>query len=198
MENDPERPSRLLEEVLARPEFGVPAGDRSSLIWRLLDALADLWSRIPAWVETMMMVLVVAAAVALIVALLRGGLVSSRRGQRAVTGEEDEAGAAREPAAELYRRGIAAHDTGDHRAAVVLLFRAMVQRLAEVGLLLDDPSRTNREHERDLRRRRAERSAFAAAVPPFERVRYGRRDATAEDARVLREAARAVFDRGTA
>lgn len=196
MDHDPDRPSRLLEDVLARPEFGAPIDEQSSLLWRMLDTLAELWSRIPEWVDTVLMVVVVVGAVFLIVALLRGGVVSSRRSRSAVTGEEDDAATLREPASELYRRGIVAHDAGEHREAVVFLFRAMVNRLAEVGLLLDDPSRTNREHQRDLRRRRDESRAFADAVPPFERVRYGRRDATADDARVLREAARAVFTKG--
>jgi hypothetical protein len=76
---------------------------------------------------------------------------------------------------------------------VLWFFRAVVARLAETGILLDDASRTNREHQRDLRRRPVEAGAFARATPPFERVRYGSREATPEDASLAREAADVVF-----
>lgn len=87
---------------------------------------------------------------------------------------------------------------GDFGAAVTRLFRAIVARLTERGLLLDDESRTNFEHLRDLRKTRESR-CFAAAIPPFERVLYGRHAATREDAEATLAAAAPLFpDEGAA
>lgn len=190
---DPARPSRLLEDVLTRPEFGASSSDGPTWLQRAVDSLAQLVGNAPAWMETALLAAVIGGALLLIVALLRGGLVGARRTATAQVADEDDAAERREPAAELYRRGQEAHAAGRYSDAVVLLFRAIVHRLAEVGLLLDDPSRTNREHQLDLRRRQEEGRAFASAARPFERVRYGQGDATAEDAQLVDAAARLVF-----
>ena len=74
----------------------------------------------------------------------------------------------------------------------------MLARLTERGLLLDDESRTNFEHLRDLRDAR-EAQWLAQAIPPFERVHYGGRAATREDAEAALAAAAPLFpDAGTA
>lgn len=191
--HDPDRPSRLLEDVLDRAEFGSSSEVASGWLERAIESLIAVWDLVPPWIDALLMALVVVGAIAMIVTLLRGGLVSSRRAANAGAADEDDRAVPREPASELYRRGLGAADGGQHTEAVVLLFRAIVHRLAEVGLLLDDPSRTNREHQRDLRRRREEARAFASAASPFERVRYGQCEATAEDATVVRAAANLVF-----
>lgn len=188
---DPERPGRLLDDVLSRPEFGDQPVHTPSWLESLLDRF-DFFVDLPVWLDWVIAGIVVTLAISLVVLLLRDGGVFARR--KAVTpelGEDADAFAANPDT--LFREGLAAHDAGRHSDAVVLLFRAIVARLSRIGLLLDDPSRTNREHQRDLRRRRHEADAFARAIPPFERVRYGSREATADEAAVVRDAAAAIF-----
>jgi hypothetical protein len=100
-------------------------------------------------------------------------------------------------ARDLLRQGRLAHREGRHSEAVILFFRATVARLTERGLLLDDRSRTNREHLRDLRRREREAKALSAVIPGFERVRYGKREATNDDAELALSTAVSLFPEDT-
>jgi hypothetical protein len=190
---DPDRPRRLLEEVLARPEF---QGGGSSPSW-LDDFLARLFgggaAGVPDWLGAGVTVAIVLAAAALVVYLLSEGGARRARGTAAPATEGDPSAPAAEPARALYRRGEEAARAGRHAEAVVLLFRAMVARLVERGLLLADPSRTNREHLRDLRRRPREAEAVRSVLPAFERVRYGAAAAGREDAQLAARAAAALF-----
>jgi hypothetical protein len=97
------------------------------------------------------------------------------------------------PAADLYRAAREAQASGRSTEAIVLFFRAMVARLVERGFLLGDPSRTNREHARDLRRRPEECALLMEALPVFEGVRYGRSAAGEEDARAAAALAAHLF-----
>ena len=63
--------------------------------------------------------------------------------------------------------------------------------------LLEDPARCRparpSRHLRALRRRPAEAETLSAAIPPFERMRYGTIPAVAADADLTLSAARALF-----
>ncbi|MCA9753767.1 MAG: hypothetical protein KC591_16340, partial [Gemmatimonadetes bacterium] len=84
---DPELPSRLLRDVMARPEFRAPTDAPPAwLSW--LDRVREAWAGVPSWVDVLLMTLTVAAGVALVIWLLvdHGG-----RGRRVVvvaTGDE--------------------------------------------------------------------------------------------------------------
>ena len=69
----------------------------------------------------------------------------------------------------------------------------MIARLTERGLLLNDPSRTNREHLRDLRRREDEARLLRSAIPAFENVRYGKNEPVDADLAETLAAAQALF-----
>jgi hypothetical protein len=191
---DPDLPTRLLEEVLSRPEFGNRITERSNPLADAIERLAAAWSRMPDWVDATLTGLVIATALALVLWLLADAGGVGRRRRRALA-EEPGAAARSEgtSAAEVYRQGRAALAEGRHAEAIVLLFRAMILRLTERGLLLNDPSRTNREHLRDLRRREREARALRSAIPAFERVRYGRGEPAADEAAQALAAAQTLF-----
>jgi hypothetical protein len=189
---DPDRPRRLLEEVLARPEFH---GGEASPGWLsdFLDRLFGSAGTVPDWLGAAVTAAIGIGAVLLVAHLLSDGRV--RRARRAGAGAADGAPAAggAEPARELHRRGAAAARAGRHAEAVVLLFRAILARLIERRLLLADPSRTNREHLRDLRARPREAAAVRAVMPAFERIRYGGAAAGPEEATLAAREAAAFF-----
>lgn len=68
---------------------------------------------------------------------------------------------------------------GDHRSAIRLVFLSLLAWLQDQGQLKYDPSRSNREYQRDLRGRPESASIFRAAADPFERCWYGGRDLSA-------------------
>jgi hypothetical protein len=191
---DPERPRRLLEEVLARREFGERGAAASDALARWLEGLSDALGHAPRWLEEALLVALVAGAALLLILAFgdRGGRARRARAGGAGTGTGDGAEPARAPARALLADGLAARAAGRWTEAVELLFRATVAGLVEHGLLLDDPARTNREHVRDLRARGDAARVLAGAVSPFERVRYGRRAATETEAERVATAAAAL------
>lgn len=190
---DPERPRRLLEEVLSRSEFrGAPSPDAHP-VTRFLDELLRAFGRAPDWVgDAITVVILAAAGVFLVWILAEGGLPGGLRRRRTPAPEVVES-AGRVAAVELYRAGREHLRAGAFGEAVVHLFRAMIGRLTERELLLDDPSRTDREHLRDLRARPGESAVLATALPTFERVRYGNRSVGERQARDVLVAAEALF-----
>ena len=177
-------PSRLLDDVLARSEFAGSVTNARNPLQDAIERLAAAWSQLPTWVDTILTGVVLAAAAALVIWLLADVGVFGRHRRRAAreSGPAAEVGATTGSAAALFREGREAHAAGRLAEAITLLFRAMVARLVERGLLLDDPSRTNREHLRDLRRREREAAALRSATPAFERVRYGEMEPAVSDA----------------
>ena len=194
---DPELPARLLDEILARPEFAARMTEERNPLGDAIGRLAAAWSQMPTWVDAALTGVVIAAAIALVLWLLVdiGGF--GRRGRRArqvaPSTPGNDGGPARASSGELYRSGRAAHAEGRPADAIILLFRAMIARLTERGFLLNDPSRTNREHLRDLRRRKGEARALRSAIPAFENVRYGKGEPVAADVAEALAAAQALF-----
>ena len=191
---DPELPSRLLDDILSRPEFASQVVEGRNPLSDAIERLAAAWSRLPGWVDGVLTGVVIAAAIALVLWLLVdvGGL-GRRRRRAAPSAPGDPEHVAAVSADEIYRQGRAAHAEGRFADAIILLFRAMIARLTERGLLLNDPSRTNREHLRDLRRREGEAQALRSAIPTFEHVRYGEREPVAAEASETLAAAQKLF-----
>jgi hypothetical protein len=192
---DPGLPSRLLDDVLARPEFGREAAERLNPLGEALYRFFRFWSALPAWVDALLTGVVIAVAIALVLWLLLDTGALGRRRRRATTpvGPAARVTAHRPRSRDLFREGRAARAEGRFADAVVLLFRAIVTRLTERGVLLDDPSRTNREHLRDLARRKREAPALVATLPAFERVRYGGAPAAEDEAAGALAAAAPLF-----
>lgn len=195
---DLERPRAALEDVLSRAEFHRPADQPPHWLDELLQRLLGGLGPAPEWVGTAITVLVVAAAVTFVVyVLVDGGAFRRRRRGGAPAPSATTSETSGVPARSWYDQGRNAFDAGRHSEAVVLLFRGIVGRLAELGFLLRDTSRTNREHLRDLRVRPREEAMLRVTIPPFERVCYGAKPAEEKDARVLLEAATHLFADGT-
>lgn len=193
---DPEGPRRLLEEILARREFQDGAAEPPGWVLELLDRILGRTGPAPPWMGDAITIGVVLAAILFLGHLFLEGRPSRRR-DGAGAGGAGPGDAGRVSSVALFRKGCDELGGGRPSEAVVLFFRAMVARMTERGLLLDDASRTNREHLRDLRDRREEAAAVAVALGPFERVLYGRgRAAPAEAQRVL-AAARVLFPEET-
>jgi hypothetical protein len=191
---DAERPRAALEQVLARPEFHRPIDDPPRWLDELLQRLFGGMSPTPSWIGTGVTILVVAAAVAFVVyALVDGGAFRRRRRGATVVSAVDAAAASRVTARAWFDEGRRAFEAGRHSDAVIALFRGIVARLTELGFLLTDPSRTNREHLRDLGARPREEALLRATMPTFERVRYGERPADEADAKELLDAAAPLF-----
>jgi hypothetical protein len=83
---------------------------------------------------------------------------------------------------ELEAAAAAAESEGDFAGAVRLRFRAGVARLARAGVVDERPSLTSAEIRRRLRV-----PEFDEIAASFDRIVYGRRPATADDAAAARE-----------
>lgn len=69
---------------------------------------------------------------------------------------------------------------GDYQAAMRQAFLSLIAWLQEEGRLRYDPSRSNREYQRDLGQDQELRASFRAAATPYERCWYGGHPSTAE------------------
>jgi hypothetical protein len=186
----------LLEEVLARPEFRRGGEGLGEWLEALLARVGGPLAGLPPELGQL-----VTAVAVLLAGLLVWRLMTEGRTAAAAAGAVDAAEAAceaTEPAAAIRAAGLEAMSAGRFAEAVVLLFRATIARLGERGLVLRDPSRTNREHVRDLAGRPREAEAVRSALPCFERVRYGRRSVERAEAERVAAAAAAVFGEGEA
>lgn len=115
-----------------------------------------------------------------VVVLLLGGIVVWRvvvilRSQRAAPPLKHQDPAVHElPHAEqLLEQAQDALSRGDRRNAIRLAFLALIAHLQDIGKLSYDPSRSNREYQRDLRPWPDLSSGFRACAEPFERCWYG-------------------------
>jgi hypothetical protein len=81
---------------------------------------------------------------------------------------------------QLLEQSRAALLAGDHRSAIRLAFLSLLAWFQDRGQLKYDPSRSNREYQRDLRKWPDSVASFRAAAGPFERCWYGGRTLSAE------------------
>jgi hypothetical protein len=127
----------------------------------------------------------------LALALLVGLLLTRGRAPSAVARSARSRAAASPDPAGLERDADAAERDGDLERALRLRFRAGVLRLAQRRLVDDPDGVTSGALVRLLRSPDFDRAARA-----FDEVVYGRREATAEDARLSREGWQAVLAGG--
>ncbi len=84
-------------------------------------------------------------------------------------------------AEQLLEQAQTALAQGERRDAIRLAFLALIALLQDRGKLAYDPSRSNREYQRDLRRWPDLLAGFRAAADPFERCWYGGRQPEAAE-----------------
>jgi hypothetical protein len=173
---------RFHDSQLPRPLHGVLSwlGDRLHSVADALDAVLPGGDSV-VW-------LVLAAAVLGFALLIATRLVRARApgGGRA---RFDRGAAAVDPDA-LDRQAEEAERAGDFELALRLRFRAGTIRLARRSIVDDPASVTTGGLVRRLRS-----EAFALGARRFDEVVYGRREATPDDARLVREGWRVVLGR---
>ena len=76
----------------------------------------------------------------------------------------------------LLEQARATLSQGDRRSAIRLAFLSLLAWFQDQGQLKYDPSRSNREYQRDLQQWPDSVSRFRAAAAPFEQCWYGGRD----------------------
>lgn len=176
---------RVLDEVLARPEFrrARAVSLRAVLMRRIQRWVTDFLARTIARPGSFRRFAVVLAwvvpALALIVLLLsfRTGLRRRREPAIGLGGIAPPRAAARE----LADRAVDLAGQGRFRDASRTAYRAVVRRLEEEGVWRADDTRTPREYLRLLPSAHRRRAAVARVTADFERVWYGSRDATADE-----------------
>jgi Domain of unknown function (DUF4129) len=159
-------------------------GDRLEPVGDLVARVAD---KLPGGDNVLWLVL---AGLVLVGALLAASRLVARRAPRALAGRGPRTAARLPGVAELEREADAAERAGELELALRLRFRAGVLRLAELRVLDDPASATTGALVRKLRS-----DDFTRAARAFDEVVYGRRAATADDARLAREGWRVVLAR---
>lgn len=163
-----------LARIIASGDYA--RGVRETLLARFLRWLGDLWVRIIEFggdspVVRWSAIVVLALMVAAMVARLLWAWVLERRalarleqaaGTRAGTGEDPLVAARR------------AAERGDHTAAIHLLYRALLMRLASRERLRLHPAKTAGDYARELRSRGSDAwSPFREFARAYERAVYG-------------------------
>ncbi|WP_313820762.1 DUF4129 domain-containing protein [Citricoccus sp.] len=187
-EPDRDEARRLIEEELARPEYA-QAEPNPLLEWlggilsaalEWLGTLGGAAPSLPGWV--LPLILVAVAVVVLV--LLRPRATAAARARRADAVLSD-----RTVTPEQHRRmAETAFAAGDHGAALVAWFRALVRHAEERTVLDPRPGRTATEAAHGLGTAfTTERRALEAAADAFNAVVYGDRPTTAARATNVRD-----------
>jgi hypothetical protein len=164
-----------------------------NLVRRLMDFLADLIAAIlgslvgvftgSASGGLIVIWLIVAALLAWAIWKLAPVIVGWLTGRAAAP--KPQAGAAWQTLAEasalFQQAGQAFHD-GQYAEAIRLALLALIARLEQQGLLRYDPTRTNREYQKELRHSSELAASFGQLARIYERVWYGRLAAGREEA----------------
>lgn len=178
---------RLLRDELDKVAYG----QTKSLWQRFNEWLTDILSRAAGsnagWIGKLLIllgILLVIAAIAFGISRLRRGGVRARRGE-----DEDavfeEAGL---PADEYRRRAAAASSRGDHAAALLDWFRAIVRSGEERALLPERPGGTAHELVRQLARVFPDDTDdLLRSGDSFDDVRYGDQRPSGDAAAAMRE-----------
>jgi hypothetical protein len=184
---DPDRARAEAASILAGAEY--QRGDPTPPGWlqRFTEWLADL---IPGEIgevlfNRVLWILLASIAVATVVFFLIRNAARRRRGEFDREGAPH--GEMRRTATGLEQHARRAADAGDYGTAVRLWFEAGAIRLADRGLLTHDTTSTS-----GAVRRAVPTATMARLTTTFDRVAYGKRIATAEDADAAEEGWTAV------
>ncbi|MEW1982182.1 DUF4129 domain-containing protein [Citricoccus sp. NPDC079358] len=187
-EPDRDEAQRLIREELARPEYAQAEpnpvlewlGGILSSVLEWLGTLGGAAPSLPGWV--LPLILVAVAVVVLV--LLRPRATAAARARRTAAVLSD-----RTVTPEQHRRmAETAFAAGDHGAALVAWFRALVRHAEERTVLDPRPGRTATEAAHGLGTAvPTERQALEAAAGAFNAVVYGDRPTTAARATDVRD-----------
>jgi hypothetical protein len=176
--------ARLLRDLanliakLLRDVFGAFTGDFSGgttiVVWLVVAALLawSLWRLYP-----------------VIVRLLSGSAPAPKP-------QEEAAWRALAEASALFQQAGQAFHDGLYAEAIRLALLALIAQLEKQGLLRYDPTRTNREYQRELRQRSELATLFGQLARIYERVWYGRLAAGREEAELAISLCGSVINEG--
>lgn len=191
---DPEQIRRVVEDVLSRPEF---ADAQPSLFQRVLGWLGQQLARFLSLVgESGLGQVAFALVLGLSLAAIVVGLVLfARRVRRSGTAPgAATVGSGGRSGQEWRTLASDAEGDGDHRVAVRCRYRALVADFAEAGWVEEIPGRTSGQYRRAVEQDvPTAGAAFARATEVFERAWYGSTETTAEDTRVIKQAASEAY-----
>ncbi|KNX37833.1 DUF4129 domain-containing protein [Luteipulveratus halotolerans] len=177
-------------ELLRAELRKLPYGDRRSLRERIMDWIGEQLDRAAASGASTIGKIVLLVAAALLLAVIAYAATRVRAGRRARGAPATDA-VLHEPglsAADYRRRAAAADSSGEHSAALLDWFRAIVRSGEERALLDDRPGGTAHELAAALGGFfPAEASALRTAGDSFDGVRYGGRRADAAASTAMRE-----------
>ena len=197
-DHDPEQVRATAKEILERPQFQEPAGNRivDAIAWVLdhifPDSLRASVGGGPGLLGDIVLLLLVAGVVYLIVKVVRGWRprVPAEITEAVLTIEVEARRSAREWAALAEKL----EAEGRPREALRARYGELVAELADDGSVALVAGRTSGELRADVvHTRPAGAAAFAEASAAFERVWYGGADATTADIQHLRALAADVL-----
>jgi hypothetical protein len=187
---------RHIDEILSRPEFRPPS---RSLLQRIFDFVAEVVSDLLSTVvgggrgSLIGLVLVIAFIGALIAIWVRFVPTMSRDPSTRGDGGDVER---RRPATDWNAEADGAAAAGRWRDALRYRYRALIARLAEVGVIEEVPGRTAGEYRHELHRALPIAAAeFARATDLFEQTWYGGQLAGSAEHAVLVDLSRRVLTR---
>jgi hypothetical protein len=180
-EPTPDEARDLLERELARSEYPHPSLVDRFLAW-VGDRLDDLVATATGSEVGILVAVVLAGLLAVVL------LAAVSRVRRDPSGAAQEVGVLDLPdtADQLRQRAEASLADGRPGDAVADAARALARRCVERGLLDDSPGRTTHEVYADVAARfAAQAAALSSSADLFDRVVYGRRTASPEEARTV-------------
>jgi hypothetical protein len=180
-EPTPDEARDLLERELARSEYPHPSLVDRFLAW-VGDRLDDLVATATGSEVGILVAVVLAGLLAVVL------LAAVSRVRRDPSGAAQEVGVLDLPetADRLRQRAEASLADGRPGDAVADAARALARRCVERGLLDDSPGRTTHEVYADVAARfAAQAAALSSSADLFDRVVYGRRTASPEEARTV-------------
>lgn len=189
-EHDADEVRRLAEEVLGREEFEAPA---RSLLERILDWIGDLFPEGSGEPGTgsgggggssLLTVLALAVLVLGVVLAVRA-LARQPRRRRPRADDEPVVEVETRRAADDWLAAAARHEAaGEWKEGIRCRFRALVEALADDGVLPEVPGRTTGEYRVDVREAVPDvADDFVGAADLFDRAWYGDVDTGPDEAR---------------
>ncbi len=180
-----ERVRATAQEVLSTPEFArlytaKATWWRQVLAWTrdALEAIPGFFRGLPGWLFWLIFVWLVLALAAILAHLL-WTLVQLLRGRgsgerpHSVAGHEGILGIRDLAFAGVYQEGLGYLEAGNWAQAMRYLYVAAILWLDSVGAIAFHHSKTDRDYERELARRPAQRARFSELTLTFECCIYG-------------------------
>jgi hypothetical protein len=201
--HDPDDVRRAADEVLSRPEFGdAPLTLLERIARWIVDRFGDLFGELPSGSPgapggggSGLLTLLLLAAVVVVLVLVVRALLRQPRLRRTDADPEPTIDVTEHLSASGWERQAAEHEAeGRWKQALRCRFRALLERLADRGVIDEVPGRTTGELRAEVAGRAPGADAdFAAAADLFDVAWYGDADTGPDEVRRLVELAAAVL-----